>query len=55
MWAADKSGAIILCEANNAEEINTMIPQLPMAQAGVMQFEVTPLLPYTGTEALFAQ
>jgi muconolactone delta-isomerase len=54
-YIADKSGAVLLCEANNVEEINAMIAQLPMAQAGVMQFEVIPLLPYTGTAELFAQ
>lgn len=54
-YIADKSGAVLFCEANNVEEINTMIAQLPMAQAGVMQFEVISLLPFTGTEALFAQ
>jgi hypothetical protein len=54
-YIADKSGAVLLCEANTVEEINAMIAQLPMAQAGVMQFEVIPLLPYTGTEELFAQ
>jgi hypothetical protein len=53
-YIADKSGAVLLCEANDAEEINTITAQFPMAQAGVMQFEVLPLLPYTGTEALFA-
>jgi hypothetical protein len=54
-YIADKSGAVLLCEATNLEEINAIIAQLPMAQAGVMQFEVIPLLPYTGTEELFAQ
>jgi Muconolactone delta-isomerase len=54
-YIADKSGAVLLCEANTVEEINAMIAELPMAQAGVMQFEVIPLLPYTGTEELFAQ
>jgi muconolactone delta-isomerase len=54
-YIADKSGAVLLCEANTVEEINAMIAQLPMAQAGVMQFEVIPLLPYTGTAELFAQ
>jgi hypothetical protein len=54
-YFADKSGAVLLCEATNVEEINAMIAQLPMTQAGVMQFEVIPLLPYTGTEELFAQ
>jgi hypothetical protein len=34
----------LLCEANTVEEINAMIAQLSMAQAGVMQFEVIPLL-----------
>jgi hypothetical protein len=54
-YIADKSGAVLFCEANNVEEINTMTAQLPMAQAGVMQFEIIPLLPYTGTAELFAQ
>jgi hypothetical protein len=54
-YIADRSGAVLLSEANNLAEINAMIAQLPMAQAGVMQFEVIPLIPYTGTEELFAQ
>jgi muconolactone delta-isomerase len=54
-YIADKSGAVLLCEANTIEEINAMIAQLPMAQANVMKFEVIPLLPYTGTEELFSQ
>jgi hypothetical protein len=54
-YIADKSGAVLLCEANNIEEMNTIIAQLPMAQGGVMQFEVISLLPYTGTAALSAQ
>jgi hypothetical protein len=54
-YIADKSGAVLLCEANNVEAINAMIAQFPMAQADVMQFEVIPLLPYTGTAELFAQ
>ncbi len=54
-YIADKSGAVLLFEANNLEEVNAMVAQLPMAQAGVLQFEVTPLLPYTGIEALFVK
>lgn len=54
-YISDKSGAVLLCEANNIEEINTMIAQLPMGQGGVMQFEIISLLPYTGTAELFAQ
>jgi len=54
-YIADKSGAVLLCEANNLEEINAMVSQLPMAQAGVLQFEVIPLMPYTGTETLFVK
>ncbi|MDF5731261.1 MAG: hypothetical protein PUP92_25480 [Rhizonema sp. PD38] len=29
--------------------------QLPMAKAGILKFEILPLMPYTGLESLFAK
>lgn len=53
-YIADMSGVVFLWEAPNLEVINEAIAQLPMKQAGVLEFEVLPLKPYTGIGELFA-
>lgn len=54
-YIADMSGVVFLWEAPSLESVNEAIAQLPMKQAGVLQFKVIPLKPYTGVEELFAQ
>ncbi|MBD2460268.1 hypothetical protein H6G89_04350 [Oscillatoria sp. FACHB-1407] len=54
-YIADMSGAVILCEADDLETMQAAVAQLPMAKANVLQFEILPLKPYTGLEALFAK
>lgn len=53
-YIADMSGAVLMIEANvsTAREI---VAQFPMAKNDVLDFQILPLKPYTGLEALFAQ
>ncbi|WP_026082467.1 hypothetical protein [Mastigocladopsis repens] len=53
-YIADHSGAVLLFEATSVEAVNEAIAQLPMVQAGVLQCEVLPLVPFTGLKELFA-
>jgi hypothetical protein len=54
-YIADMSGAVLLCEAPDLEAMQDIAAQFPMAKAGVLTFEILPLKPYTGLEALFAK
>lgn len=54
-YIADMSGAVLICEAANKEAMQEIAAQFPMAEAGVLKFEVLPLKPYTGLESLFAK
>ena len=54
-YIADMSGAVLMCEAPTLEAMQVIATQFPMAQAGVLKFEILPLKPYTGLESLFAK
>lgn len=54
-YIADMSGVVFLWEAPSLEAVNEAIAQLPMKQAGVLQFKVISLKPYTGIDELFAK
>ena len=54
-YIADMSGAVLMCEAPTLEAMQEITTQFPMAQAGVLKFEILPLKPYTGLESLFAK
>jgi hypothetical protein len=54
-YITDMSGAVLMCEAANLEAMQEIAAQFPMAQAGVLKFEILPLKPYTGFESLFAK
>ena len=54
-YIADMSGAVLMCEALSLEAMQEIATQFPMAQAGVLKFEILPLKPYTGLESLFAK
>lgn len=53
-YITDKSGVVLLYEADCLEEVNKVVASLPMVQAGVLKFEIIPLMPFTGIEELFA-
>lgn len=54
-YIADMSGAVLMCEAPTLEAMQEIATQFPMAQAGVLKFEILPLKPYIGLESLFAK
>ncbi len=54
-YIADMSGAVLIYEAANLEEVQAAIAQLPMVQSRVLQTDILTLKPYTGIEQLFAQ
>jgi len=55
-YIADKSGAVLLFEANNFRRKSTQwLLSYQWHKRESCNFEVIPLLPYTGTEALFRQ
>lgn len=54
-YIADMSGAVLMLEAESLEAAQALVSQLPMAQHDVLNFEILPLKPYTGLEALFAR
>jgi hypothetical protein len=54
-YIADMSGAVLMCEAPTLEAMQDIATQFPMAQAGVLKFEILPLKPYIGLESLFAK
>ena len=54
-YIADMSGAVLTIEAKNLENAQAIVAEFPMAREGVLNFEILPLKPYTGLEALFAK
>ena len=54
-YIADMSGAVLMIEADSLETVREKIANFPMAENNVLDFQILPLKPYTGLEALFAQ
>lgn len=54
-YIADMSGAVLFCEATDLEAMQAIVAQFPMAKAGILSFEILPLKPYAGLEALFGK
>src|SRR5574342_241385 len=49
----DRSEAVLILECANAEEAHGLLDSLPLVQAGLIRFEIIPLIPYLGFERLF--
>lgn len=50
----DRSEAVLMLECANAAEARGLLDGLPLVQAGLITFEIIPLVPYTGFARLFA-
>lgn len=48
------SGAVLLFEADNEQDVQTHVGKLPMVEQGLLSVEILPLTPFTGFAALFA-
>ena len=53
-FGQDGHNAILILECENMVQANTLLESLPLVQAGLIRFEVTVLLPYSGFERLFS-
>ena len=49
----DRSEAVLILECANADEASQTLNRLPLVQAGLIRFEVIPLIPYPGFSRLF--
>jgi hypothetical protein len=50
----DWPGAVLMLECADANEAIELLNTLPLVQAGLIVFEVMPLIPYPGFSRLFA-
>jgi hypothetical protein len=51
----DRPGSVIVLECSSLEEAQVALQRLPMVRAGLIAFEVSRMLPYTGWAALFRE
>ena len=52
-FRGNRNEAVLILECTNVEEANQLLDTLPLVQAGLISFEVIPLVPYPGFERLF--
>jgi hypothetical protein len=53
-FRADRNSAVLLLECRDVEEANKKLAGLPLVSAGLIDFELIPLVPYPGYSRLFA-
>ena len=51
----DRPEAILIMECANAEEADQVLTSLPLVKAGLIHFDVIPLIPYPGFSRLFGK
>ena len=51
--ADDRPGVVLLFECDDAREAEQLVAALPVVEAGLHDFEVSPLRPYLGLRLLF--
>lgn len=51
----DRKEAVLVLECADMDEAQQLLATLPLVQAGLIHFEVIPLIPYPGFERLFAE
>jgi muconolactone delta-isomerase len=52
-FRADRSEAVLLLECETAETVREILGSLPLVRAGLISFDVIPLVPYPGFARLF--
>lgn len=50
----ERPGSMLVMDCESLEAAHTHLRSLPMVQAGLIAFDLSRMLPYTGWEALFA-
>ena len=54
-FRADRSEAVLILECKDIMEAKEKLNALPLVQAGLIGFEIIPLLPYPGFARLFEE
>jgi muconolactone delta-isomerase len=54
-FRGDRSEAVLILECTDVEEAHQVLDTLPLVKAGLIRFEVIPLVPYPGFERLFGE
>lgn len=54
-FRAEKREAVLILECANAQEARDVLQTLPLVQAGLIAFEVIPLVPYNGFSRLIEE
>ena len=54
-FRADQHTAVLVLECADIEEARHLLATLPLVQAGLITFDLIPLIPYDGYARLFAQ
>jgi len=52
-FRADRRTAVLILECKDTEEASQILDTLPFVEAGLIKFEIIPLVPYDGFERLF--
>jgi muconolactone delta-isomerase len=52
-FRADRHTAVLMLECENVEAARRVLSNLPLVEAGLIQFEIIPLAPYDGFARLF--
>ena len=52
---ADRSQAVLILECADTAEAERVLETLPLVQAGLIRFDLIPLVPYPGFERLFGK
>ncbi len=54
-FRADRSEAVLILECADLNDAQQTLESLPLVQAGLISFEVIPLVPYPGFARLFGE
>jgi muconolactone delta-isomerase len=54
-FCRDYSSAVLMLECADVAEASEILSSLPLAKAGLITFELTPLVPYPGFARLFGE
>jgi muconolactone delta-isomerase len=52
-FRADEAIAVLILECQDVDEAHAVLSTLPLVQAGLITFDVMPLIPYPGFARLF--
>ena len=54
-FRSDRPAAVLVLECTQTAEAREVLNTLPLAQQGLIDFDIVPLMPYPGFERLFSE